>query len=148
MSATADMIDGLEDAALFGRGKKRRRSTNPERAVQRAIIRRVAFHGIVCVHIKNEAARSMLGHINAKMDGLLPGFPDLIAMQAPGRVAFPECKEPGWKPPGPNAKGKDAQHYQRQCEVHAMLRRLGFVAGFVTSQEEAIALMREARFSL
>lgn len=146
MSATAAMLAGEEDAALFGR--KRRRRVSPEQAVQRAIIRRLMFHGVVCVHVKNEAARSMIGHIEAKKDGLLPGFVDLIAMQAPGRVAFPECKEPGWKPPGPDAKGKAAQHYRRQCSAHAMLRRLGFVAGFVTSQEEAIALLREAGFRL
>lgn len=148
MTATAAMLDGREDAALFGRGKGKARAPNrrPETGVQIAIIRRVTFHGIVCVHVKNEGVRSMFGHVAAKREGMLPGFPDLVAMQSPGRVAFLEVKEPNWKPPTAKAKGKDAQHYRRQCDAHDMLRRLGFWAGFVTDQDMAVAALREAGF--
>jgi len=142
-----ETMKGDEDHRLMGRAKAKRASRGrPESAVQIAIIRRVIFHGIVCVHVKNEGARSVFGHLAAKREGLLPGFPDLVAMQSPGRVAFLECKEPGWVPPSDKAKGAGAIHYRRQCDAHAMLRRLGFWAGFVTSQDQAVEGLREAGF--
>jgi len=146
---------GEEDAMLervaWVPGKVKRTSTRrinerPEQGVQSAIVRRVAIHGIVCAAVTNEGKRSILAGAKAKGAGLIRGFPDLIAMQSPGRVAYLEVKPPGWKPPGPKAMGDAAQHYRAQCDCHDMLRRLGFVAGFVTSQEEAIALLEEAGF--
>ena len=146
---------GDEDALLErvawvpGKAKRagaRRITARPEQGVQSAIVRRLAYHGIVCAAVTNEGKRSVLAGAKAKGAGLIRGFPDLVAMQPPGRVAFLEVKEPRWKPPGPKAKGAAALHYRRQCEAHDMLRRLGFVAGFVTSQEEAIALLKEAGF--
>jgi len=143
---------GEEDALIErvtwvpGKAKSRRISARPEQGVQSAIVRRVAIHGIVCAAVTNEGKRSALAGMEAKGAGLIRGFPDLIAMQAPGRVAYLEVKAPGWKPPGAAAKGDAAQHYRAQCACHDMLRRLGFAVGFVTSQDEAIDALRIAGF--
>lgn len=150
----ASVMFGEEDAMLErvawvpGKGKARRITSRPEQGVQSAIVRRVAYHGIVCAAVTNEGKRSTLAGTKAKGAGLIRGFPDLIAMQPPGRVAYIEVKAPGWKPPGPSANGDAAQHYRAQRDCHDMLRRLGFVAGFATSQEEAIALLKEAGFRI
>lgn len=144
---------GEEDALIErvawvpGKAKtKRRPNSRPEDAVQMAIIQRLAFHGIVCAAVRNEGKRSTIGGHMAKKSGLIGGFPDLVVMQPMGRIAFLECKPPNWKPPGEKAKGDAAQHYRRQCDVHDMLRRLGFVVGFVTSQDEACDALRAAGF--
>lgn len=141
---------GAEDQALFGRKRRGKRAAKApiatETGLQISIISRLAFHGIVCVHIKNERKQSIAAGRAMKKAGVLPGMTDLVALQGDRRAAFLEIKRPGWKPPGPDAKGEGAQHYRRQCEVHDMLRRLGFWAGFVTSQDEAVAALREAGF--
>lgn len=120
----------------------------PEAGVQMAIIRRVSFYGVVCVHVKNEGKQSVGGRMRAKRAGVLAGFPDLICMQAPNRVAFLEVKESTWKPPSDRAKGEKAMHYRRQCDAHDMLRRLGFTAAFVTSQDQAVDVLKSAGFAL
>lgn len=142
----APAMFGEEDHLFVPRAKKRRISSRPEQAVQMAIIRRVSFYGIVCAAVTNEGKRSTLAGLKAKQAGLIRGFPDIIAMQAPGRIAYLECKEPKWKPPSDDAKGEKAAHYRAQVECHDMLRRLGFFAGFVTSQDEAVSLLRQAGF--
>ena len=138
---------GICDTACPKRAVPKKRGA-PEAAIQRAIRKRLMFHGIVFVHVKNEGARSMFGHVAAKADGMLPGFVDGIALQSPGRVAFLEVKPEGWTPPSDSAKGQKAQHWRRQRDIHEMLRRMGFHCEVVTSQDEAVEALRAAGFRL
>lgn len=133
MSATAAILAGEEDAVLFGRGKKRAR---PEAAIQSAIKQRLIYHGIVCVAVPNEGKRSVIAGRAMKNTGMVQGFPDIVALQSPGRIAFLEVKA---------AKGRTSP---AQDDCHAMLRRLGHFVSVVRSQDEAVAALREAGFSL
>ena len=136
---------GEEDHLILPRGKKRRVRKAPaplEDGVQMAIKGRLIFHGIACVHIKNEGKRSMFGHIAAKKAGMIAGIPDLILLRRPGVVGFLECKRPGWTPPSDDAKGEKAEHWRRQRDTHEWLRGLGFNVSVVTSQDDALAAVR------
>lgn len=108
----------------------------PEAAIQRAIKQRLVLSGIVCAAVPNEARRSVVAGRAMKATGLLPGFPDLIAMQAPGRVAFLEVK-------APKGRVSDAQ-----AECHALLERLGHNVAVVRSQDEAVAALQAWGFNL
>lgn len=137
MSATADMLHGLEDAALFGRRKAKRAPTKrgrPEDAVQIAIKNRLALYGIVCHHSPNEGKRSVAEIMRLKRVGTIFGWPDLDCMQAPGRIAYLETKTP------------TGSLQQNQKDCHAMLRRMGFFVAVALDQDEAVAALREAGF--
>lgn len=129
MSATADMIDGLEDAALF-----RKRRGNPEAAIQRAILDRLRWHGILCHHSPNEGKRAAITGKRLKGEGMRPGWPDLACYGQNGEHALLEVK-------APKGRLSDAQ---REC--HAELARRGIAVRTVTSQDEAVAALRAAGF--
>lgn len=131
MSATADMLDGREDAALF-----RKRSGNPEAAIQRAILARLRWHGILCHHSPNEGKRAAITGKRLKGEGMRPGWPDLACYGPNGEHALLEVK-------APKGRLSDAQ---REC--HAELARRGIAVHTVTSQDEAVAALREAGFRL
>jgi hypothetical protein len=124
-------------------GRKAKRRADPEAALQRAIIKRGQWLGVMVVHVRNEGKRSVAGHIMAKANGLRPGFPDLICLGPDRQVCFLEAKEPGWEPPRPTNK-REYAHYLRQCECHDEVQRRGFLARFVTCQDQAEAAWREA----
>jgi hypothetical protein len=102
----------------------------PEAAVQMAIKRRLSLHGIVCVSIPNEGRRSAIAGRAMKATGLMPGFPDLLVMQAPARIAFLEVKAP---------KGRVSA---TQADCHLLLARLGHQVAVVRSQDEAVEALR------
>lgn len=69
--------------------------------------------------------------------GLGKGFTDLLVMcQRTGRVVFVEVKLPGYSP-------SDVKPEQRK--FMATMRKLGGIAGIATCEEEALALVAEAR---
>lgn len=113
---------------------KRRRS-NPEALIQRAIIDRMRLHGVLCVAVPNEGRRTSREGRRLKGNGLRPGFPDLIVMQR-GLVAFLEVKAPAGR----------LTEVQQAC--HAELERVGMVVTTVRSQDEAVLALREAGFDL
>lgn len=104
----------------------------PERAVQIAIINRLALYGVECWSIPNEARRSIVAGRMMKAAGLTPGAPDLICIGPEGRVAFLEVKAP---------KGVVSE---RQADVHERLRRKGHVVAVVRSQDDAYAVLEGA----
>lgn len=134
------------DAAVYGRGTEtaewdgarfvRARRGRPEAGLQSAIKNRLALHGIVCVAVPNEGRRSAILGRAMKATGLLPGFPDLLVMQAPGRIAFLEVKAPAGR----------VSEAQKTC--HELLNRLGFFVRVVRSQEDAIEALHQAGFKV
>jgi hypothetical protein len=108
----------------------------PEAAIQRAIKTRLAFYGCLCVAVPNEGRRSALAGRAMKATGMLPGFPDLVVMQRPGRVAFLEVKAP------------EGRVSPAQAEAHETLRRLGFNVTVVRSHDEAVEALRGWGFSV
>lgn len=126
---------GICDTACPKRAVQKKRGA-PEAAIQRAIKTRLTFHGIVCVAFPNEGRRTAAGGRRMKRQGLLPGMPDLLVMQAPGRVGFLEVKAP---------QGRVSE---AQAEAHAMLRRLGFNVSVVRSHDDAVAMLQEWGFRL
>lgn len=131
MSATAAMIAGEEDAALF-----RKRRGNPEAALQRSIIDRLRWLGVLCHHSPNEGKRAAVTGRRLKGEGMRPGWPDLACYGTGGEHALLEVKAP---------KGRLSP---AQVECHATLRMHGAFVAVVTSQDEAVQALRDAGFTL
>lgn len=108
---------------------------NPEAQIQRAIIDRLRFHGVLVMHVPNAGKRSAIAGRRLKSEGMRPGWPDLAAYQH-GRHALLEVKAPGGR----------VSPAQREC--HAELGRHAFPVAVVTSQDEAIEALRERGFSV
>jgi hypothetical protein len=131
----AAMMTGKSDSAEWTGERFRKRRAAPEAAIQRAIIDRLRWHGVMAIHVPNAGKRSAIAGRRVKAEGLRPGFPDLVALQG-GRCAFLEVKAP---------KGRLSP---AQVECHAELERQGFGVAVVTSQDEAIAALRARGFVL
>ena len=112
-----------------------KRRASPEAAIQRAIIDRLRWHGVLVVSVPNEGRRSTREGYRLKQNGMRPGFPDLIAMQR-GLVAFLECKAPG------------GRLSEAQAEFHRELERHGMAVATVRSQDEAIEFLRGEGFDV
>jgi hypothetical protein len=109
--------------------RPRKRRAAPEAQIQRAIIDRLRFCGILAVAVPNEGKRTVVSGRHLKGTGMRPGFPDLICMQA-GQAAFLEVKAP---------KGRVSE---AQDTMHDELQRQGMRVAVVRSQDEAIAALR------
>ena len=105
-----------------------------ESAVQIAIINRLALHGVVCIHVPNGGTRDPREARSLKAQGVMAGTPDLICIGIGGRVAWLEVKRPGYAPSAVK---------QSQRDMHHLLRRRGHLVAIVTTQDEAVACMRE-----
>lgn len=133
MTATAAILNGDEDAALFGRGRRAR----PEAAIQKAIVQRLRWHGVLCHHSPNEGKRAAVTGKRLTGEGMRPGWPDLECFgQTRDERAFLEVKAP---------KGRLSP---AQIECHAELTRRGQFVRVVTSQDEAVEALRSAGFRL
>jgi hypothetical protein len=115
--------------------RPRKRRGNPEALIQKAIIDRLRWAGILAVHIPNEGRRDPRTGQRLKGEGMRPGFPDLACYQH-GRHALLEVK-------APRGRTSDAQ-----IEMHAELARHAFTVAIVTSQDEAVEALRERGFRL
>ena len=131
----AAMMRGEDTTAEWTGTRFRKRRAAPEAAIQKAIIDRLRWHGVMCIHVPNAGKRSAIAGRRIKAEGLRPGFPDLVALQG-GRAAFLEVKAP---------KGRLSP---AQVECHAELARQGFDVAVVTSQDEALAALRARGFAL
>ena len=135
-----DEIDSL------GPRRKRKAPGASEAMVQRAIIQRLQLSGILCVHVPNEGKRSMAGHMQAKRDGMMAGFPDLLLYAPNGRHGLLEIKRPGWKAPRAPAAGtkpSDAwKAWAARLRVYEALTGRGHPVAVVTSQDEAVAAVK------
>jgi len=107
-----------------------------EAQIQRAIIDRLRFLGVLAVHVANEGKRSERAGARLKGEGMRPGWPDLACYQD-GRHALLEVKRPGYRP-------SSVSDNQRAC--HALLDEHGFPVAIVTSQDEAVDALRMAGF--
>ena len=107
-----------------------------ESLVQRAILDRLRFLGVLAVHIPNEGKRSARSGQRLKGDGMRAGWPDLACYQN-GRHALLEVKRPGYT-------ASSVSQNQREC--HAILDEHGFPVAIVTSQDEAVDALRLAGF--
>jgi hypothetical protein len=124
--------NGTCAASCPNRPKKR---AAPEAAIQRAIIDRLQWLGVLCVHIPNAGKRSVVAGRRLKAEGMRPGWPDLACYQH-GKHALLEVK-------APKGRLSPAQH-----ACHAELGRHAFMVAVVTSQDEAVEALRERGFSL
>lgn len=118
------------------RKRAKAKRQRPEAGIQAAIKQRLVYHGIVCVAVPNEGKRSAIAGRAMKHTGMVQGFPDIIAMQAPGLVAFLEVKA---------EKGRTSP---AQDDCHAMLRRLGHFVAVVRSSDAAVEALRGAGFRI
>lgn len=110
-----------------------------ERAVQRGAIRLLAMAGFRAVHVPNGSqlagdkaarARQMAA---LKLDGLSPGFPDLIVFgKRPGQIGFLECK-----------REKGGRFEDGQEEWRDDLRALGWPWALIRTPEAALAAVTE-----
>lgn len=140
-AANPALLMGDEPLAIPVRKRATPRKTPPpqEAAVQRAIIDRLRFCGVLAVHVPNEGKRSVMAGLRLKGEGLRPGWPDLLCYSSDGKHALLEVKRPGWRP-------SDVSENQRAC--HAELRRRGHLVAVVASQDEAVAVLRGAGWVL
>lgn len=133
MSAPAEALMGDEDDVILSPPRKKR--SNPEAAIQRAIIDRLRWHGCKCIAIPNEGKRSVRAGRAMRANGLAKGAPDLMVMRA-GKIGFLEVKA---------AKGRVSP---AQAEMHAEMARHGFTVHVVRSQDEAVAALRGEGWAL
>ena len=89
-----------------------------EAALQKAIVKALAWKGWVVIHIPNQATRGIYMYA-----GVLPGAPDLLAVKA-GRVLFMEVK---------TEKGYLSE---KQRNAHERLRAEGFEVRVVRGLED------------
>jgi hypothetical protein len=134
-------------AEIDALGSRKRRAVQPSEAqVQRAIIQRFQLSGILCVHVPNEGKRSLNGHMQAKRDGMVVGFPDLLLYAPGGRHGLLEVKKPGWKAPrepAPGAKPSEAwRAWAARLTVYEALTGRGHPVAVVTSVDEAVAAVK------
>lgn len=129
-SPLVDAVIGGERVKLFTAPVQR------ERAVEIRI--RAALSVNDCVVLKHVVEPCWgCGKKPTKRTGLGKGFTDLfVGCQRTGRVVFVEVKLPGYSP-------SDVKPEQR--EFMRVMRKLGFVAGIATNEDEALALVAEAR---
>lgn len=113
--------------------RKPRAAVPLESKVQRSIIDRLRFLGILAVHVPNAGKRSVVAGRVLKAEGLRAGWPDLACYGAGGRHALLEVKRPGYSA----SAVSDAQR-----DTHALLASLGVPCAIVTSQDEAVAALR------
>lgn len=107
-----------------------------ERAVQISIRHRLMLSGVVCLHIPNEGRRTVTAGRRLKQEGMLRGACDLICIGDAGRVAWLEVK---------SATGRVSD---AQSDHHDMLRRKGHVVAVVRDQDEAVAALRAAGWTV
>lgn len=110
-----------------------------EALVQRAIISRLQFLGVMAVHIPNAGKRTAAGGRRLKSEGMRAGFPDLACYGPNGEHALLEVKRPGWT-------ASAVSDNQRDC--HAELSRRGIHVAVVASQDEAVDALRLAGFRI
>lgn len=133
--------DEIDDLAPKRR-KRAVRAVPSEGMVQRAIIQRLQLWGILAVHVPNEGKRSLAGHMQAKRDGMMPGFPDLLLYGPGGRHGLLEVKRPGWKAPAaPRPGSAPTQAWKAwagRLGTYEALTTRGHPVAVVTSVDEAV----------
>jgi hypothetical protein len=88
---------------------------------------------------RNSVAMFRDAHGNIVRTGLARKSADTIGLRYPdGRFISIEFKRPGWRPP---LSGPRLEHHEGQLAWQNMIRRLGGLAGFATSVEEAMAII-------
>jgi hypothetical protein len=138
-------------AEIDALGSRKRKAVQPSEAmVQRAIIQRFQLSGILCVHVPNEGKRSMAGHMQAKRDGMMVGFPDLLLYAPGGRHGLLEIKKPGWKAPREPKTGTAPtsawKAWAARLTVYEALTSRGHPVAVVTSVDEAVAAVKRWGF--
>jgi hypothetical protein len=128
--------------------RKKRKALPPlsEAMVQRSIIQRLQLYGIFSVHCPNGGKRSDWAHMEARRNGEVPGFPDLLLYAPGGRHGLLEIKRPGWKAPRAPAAGtkpSDAwKAWGARLELYEALTSRGHPVAVVTSVDEAVAAVK------
>lgn len=151
-------LDGSEQAERArkpsGKRSKPRQRVLTEHMEQCAVIdwwnASCASYGLdyrLLASIPNGSHKSMATAAKFKREGLRAGWPDLMLATHSraypgGRNAglFIELKRHGWKPP---KSGIAAQHWQRQADIHDLLRAQGYQVNVCVGAESAIATIRE-----
>lgn len=111
---------------------QRKAPTASEAQVQAAFVaefRGLAGPDCMIFSIPNEHPAAWVGRLTGL--GMLEGMPDTVILWPPGRLAFLEMKSEGGR----------LSYEQR--DVHAQLRRLGFMVGVARSQADAWELVAE-----
>jgi hypothetical protein len=132
----ADEIDALG-------GPPKRKRGQPELLQQAAIVKALTTAlppGTVVFRVENAAAprggaspgQRMNFHASRKRAGMQPGFPDLGALLPGGRAMLFEVKS------------KTGVADERQLELHAHIRGLGFPVAIVRDAAEAVDAVRAA----
>lgn len=107
--------------------------TAPERAIQRAILARLATClplGAVVLHVPNEDATGSATYGKAKIrDGLMPGCPDLL-ITFQGRAYWLEIKAP------------DGEVSDNQRQAHRRLRGSGCPVEVAYGVDDALEALR------
>ena len=128
-----DGIFGGHRAVLYNPKKKARES---ERSVQLRVITALAARGVLVLTHTVEACYRCRAKPTKKV-GLGRGTIDLICIVPPyGRFLGIEMKKPKYSP-------SDVDPDQRKWL--AVLRRYGAITGIASSEEEALALLKEAQ---
>lgn len=94
---------------------------------------RIMCPGVSIVAIPNAAKRSQWAAMQAKREGMAPGFPDIMAL-APGKVAFLEFK---------TAKGRISDN---QGDWLDRLHGMGFPCGVFRDADQAIEFLKVQGF--
>ena len=106
-----------------------------ELALQKACRDRIArtFIATRLIAVPNGGKRTRWQRVQAKMEGMTAGFPDLIAIGDGGRIAFVEIKS-------------DSAVSKEQHQMLSDLAAMGFNAGVFRSQDTLAAKLREWGF--
>lgn len=117
---------------------QRRQWTDVESPIQRAVLEylwRVLPQGSLVVHVPNGNRLAGKGAARAvskeKWLGMLPGFPDLMALLPDGQALFFEVKSPS---------GTVEAH---QADIHERLRALGFHVAVVRGIDAVTIALNE-----
>lgn len=112
-------------------GKLRRKSTQPEQAIQKSIVDALRKLGITVVAIPNEGKRTAHNGARMRAAGLTAGMPDLVLLLPESRCALLEVK---------TDKGKLSEN---QEAFRDLVLSLGVMWAVVRSIDDVLAKLEE-----
>lgn len=122
---------------------KRRKAKAPavsESTVQRAIIKALHGHGLLCMHVPNAGKRGLGAAMALKRDGMTTGWPDLAVYASEARHCLFEVKPPHWKAP---RSGEALHQWNQRLRLYDAIRSRGTPVEVVQSIDDALRHLRD-----
>ena len=127
------------EAGLRAPNRRKAGQAVSESAVQRAIIKALNAHGLLCMHVPNAGKRGLGAAMALKRDGMTTGWPDLAVYASEARHCLFEVKPPHWKAP---RSGEALHQWNQRLRLYDAIRSRGTPVEVVQSIDDALRHLR------